>query len=100
MEDLSTGITSVNDPYQSVAFPIPAKDKLTLQLNVKNAGLVVVDLMSLNGSLIMTNVASSQLMPGNHDFNINLPSGITSGVYFLRITGNNGLAMKRIAVMN
>ncbi len=97
-EDVSTGISSADDPYSTNIYPVPAVDDITISLNMMNSADVSIDVVDLQGRSI-TNISSGMsLSSGNHNIRYSFPSDVDNGIYFIRISGANGLYMKRLAL--
>lgn len=85
--------TESNDKYEVSAFPNPASDIISVQLNGMNRENLLVELYDATGRLVQKNT----LFPGTtiafFDARI-----LYDGVYFIRVYGSLGLTTKKIVI--
>ena len=75
--------------------PNPFISTLNLQLQVNTAAAVQIRLFDLYGRTVFT--TSQKLATGFHSLHINVPAGLTPGIYVLEVTdGNNRLLQKKL----
>nr|WP_321243233.1 T9SS type A sorting domain-containing protein [uncultured Psychroserpens sp.] len=73
-------------------FPNPAKDKVTIRLNANNFGNVTVNIIDLQGKLIL----EKQISEGN---NLELDiADLQSGLYFVKLNANNKSIVKKLII--
>lgn len=94
-EDLLTGITGPQVPevMQASVYPNPAASDLTVDLYLKQPGKVSIDLVSMQGRVIMdlpekTLTAGSHLIPATLD--------VPQGIYLLRIHCNGHTIVRKV----
>ncbi len=97
-ENLTSGLVSNADPYSSVLFPVPANDQTTLRLYLAEAASLQIDLITLSGHIAAELYRVQNQQPGNHEISMPLPADLSDGLYFLRISGEQGIAMKKLMV--
>ncbi len=89
--------SSINDMAQLnvfEVFPNPAMDKLSLVLDADNAGKIRVELLNLNGQVVISkDVYVNSLM--KHEIDI---STLSPAVYVLQITAEDGSSMSKKVV--
>jgi uncharacterized delta-60 repeat protein len=90
LNDVNVGVTvpeSALLPNFTVA-PNPVKRNGTISLayELKDPGNITIELVNITGSPVMT-MATGNKSAGKYSDQVNLPSNITSGVYFLKVIG-------------
>jgi len=78
-------------------FPVPAKERINVRYELKNAANVSINLISLNGAYTKTLLAENQLA-GTHQVSVNLTEGLTKGVYLLQLN-LNGIQAKQQTII-
>jgi hypothetical protein len=76
------------------ASPNPFQNSLNVEFTLKDAAIVAVDLVALNGTVVYHNNAGT-LEAGNYLLPL-APSNITSGVYFLKLLYNAKTAVIKV----
>lgn len=91
---LGTGISNTNDFQNLRIYPNPAKDRLTLQLQLAKAEKLTISLTNLNGQVLLSkNIENTQEV--NESFDI---SKLASGMYFLQINSKNGTQSQKVII--
>lgn len=87
-QELSLNLTApkLTKFAQSIIYPNPANDQLSLNLNLASPEKLQIDVIDASGKLIYSK--NKLLLPGNQKINLNVASWKT-GVYFLKIKGDN-----------
>lgn len=81
-----THTTEVDNKKQKVIiFPNPAQNNINVKLE-KEISNLRIQIINVNGVL----VSEKKEIRSGKEFNIDFPNSITNGVYFLRLTGDNG----------
>lgn len=78
-----------------VVFPNPAKDNVSLRFNAEKSGNVQMKIINAGGQEIITRKLNA--VKGSNTFNIRL-GGISAGIYYVEITGNDGLRKSKFIV--
>ena len=73
-------------------FPNPAKDKVTIRLNANNFGNATINVIDLQGKLILEQVISEG---NNTELDI---SDLQSGLYFVKLNANNKNVVKKLII--
>lgn len=80
-------------------YPNPARDNLSVRFRTSQAGPVRVQLFDITGRRVAT-LVEREFPAGAHDISASLPGeSVTSGVYFVRVTGPDGVAVRKVQVM-
>ena len=92
------GLNEANENiFQSVVYPNPAKDMVTLNVNLgvaDNANITVVDLMGRT----VVNMGTQSLHSGENQIQINT-SNLENGLYYIRVTTDNGMTTNKLNVV-
>lgn len=80
LNDITSSITEMN------IFPVPAKESININYNLKESGKVSVGLYALNGALV-AELMNQQQSAGAKQNNLSLPQ-VSAGAYFLEINFN------------
>jgi len=83
--DLLTGINSIQDDIEYTLYPNPVTDNLNLELFSNNNDNINLQIINSTGQIVYTE--SINITNNNNKFEFNV-SSLTSGMYFVRITGN------------
>ena len=75
-------------------FPNPAKDIITIELQTKCTQNININLMTITGEIISSETSE---VTGKFTKSLDV-SELSQGVYFLRITNENGIVNKKIVV--
>jgi hypothetical protein len=70
--------------------PVKRNGTSNLVYDLTQPERISFELVSITGNSVMT-VPGGVQTAGNHTFQFSLPSSVSAGVYFLRITGSHGL---------
>jgi Secretion system C-terminal sorting domain len=85
----------VDDKIEMTVSPNPSPDALNIKANFKQAGKVQMDVLSSNGSKIMTQNFTSDSQTFNQSLDLkNFPAG----TYFIRLYSNESVLMKKFVV--
>lgn len=76
-------------------FPNPAQDKINVTYNLTDPKHVTMQLLSINGGVIAELLSEDQ-ENGVHAKNIDVPSEVASGVYFLKVMADNKTVAQRL----
>lgn len=76
-------------------YPNPAKNKLTVGVNLVTSSKVNVELLNGLGQVISSTQAQCQ--PGNNTINLEI-NGLTSGIYFVKVKADNASSTKKLIV--
>lgn len=74
-------------------YPNPAETRANLEIDLRAAGQVRLELIDLQGRVISV-VSEKVLQPGTHTFIVDKPAGISGGLCMLRVTTPFGSATK------
>jgi hypothetical protein len=85
---LSTGLSAITNPIQFSLFPNPAADECVVEYTGLSTGTITLDLYSLTGQQVFTVQTVSSTHPGRITLDLQT---LPAGVYWLRLTGQNGL---------
>lgn len=96
----ATGMLADNIAVQGLKiYPNPASEQLTIRYKLNQASDVKIELYTIKGQLAATLVHESQ-SHGIYNKEILLPSIISSGVYFLKISSNGENVAQRLVSIN
>lgn len=93
-------ITEVMPPVKNgiTVAPNPASDKLSVTASFDHAEMAVFSLVSSSGTAVFT--AKQQVIKGENKYTLNLPAGIRSGVYILKIeTKGSGVKSSKVTIV-
>jgi len=76
-------------------FPNPANDKVIIAFNIGEIQNIKLELLSLTGNTLMTEHLKN--FKGNYQKSLDVTS-FAKGIYFLRLTGDSGITIKKIIV--
>jgi uncharacterized delta-60 repeat protein len=94
LEDLS----SPSFMRTSISFsPNPFNDYIDLNLDAGSAGNITVDLLDLNGRVILSSLVNEQIGAGPYSKRIAMPAGLPNGIYLLRIS--NGISVSNFKIV-
>lgn len=88
LSDGSTSVGELDNSHVSV-FPNPVSDNLHLQMNVPSTELVNIEIQNIEGKAVK--VLGAQVISEGEYFNSFYVGDISSGVYVLKATSNNGV---------
>ena len=79
----------------SSVYPNPSTDHVTVELNVKTASAIAIKLVDLTGKLIKE-INVDEIL-GNYKISISI-TDVAKGSYFLKITTDSGVEVKKIMI--
>jgi uncharacterized delta-60 repeat protein len=93
LNDVGVTVPEASAPFDLALSPNPVRMGGTVNLGYEldQAGTVSVELVSILGNSVVISPAGKQAA-GKHTLEFNLPSGISTGVYFIRINGAGSLS--------
>ena len=78
-------------------FPNPLQNKVNLKYELKNAGLVTIELYDVNGNLL--NILSSEIkIVGLYTEDYNLNGNYGSGIYFIKVKSGNQITSHTLII--
>jgi hypothetical protein len=90
------GINTIDTYVSNInAYPNPTSDNITIELNAQKASTIKLQLVDVTGKLIKE-VNAGEII-GNYKQTINT-TGISKGVYFLKVTANDAVEVKKIII--
>jgi hypothetical protein len=78
-------------------YPNPASSMINVNFNNASKGMTTVTMFSYDGKQSIS-LLNEVLSSGNQTLNLNLPSDIKSGIYFIRVSNSNTNAVRKILV--
>ncbi|HYV93556.1 MAG TPA: T9SS type A sorting domain-containing protein [Chitinophagales bacterium] len=97
INDLNIGIDEIN-PFSSIqSYPNPASDAAIISFELKDAGNLKLSLYDEEGRSYYT-VREGNLSAGKLQLQLNFPSQLTSGFYYLRLSTANGNAVVPVVI--
>ena len=69
-------------------YPVPTKDEVTFEINIKNDASVVIQIYNLQGGLIYS-ADKQYLQQGPNSVKLKLPDYLTTGIYIYKIIAEN-----------
>ena len=78
-------------------YPNPFNPSTKIKYSVPQNGLVTIVVYDLTGQQVAT-LLSEVKEPGNYEVNFNT-SGLSSGVYFYKMTANNFSQVKKMSIL-
>ena len=98
----STGALAVGTPPRPsrLAFslaPNPARSELTVDLSLATDGPASIELLDVSGRRLLAHAIN--VGPSARAERLQLPAGITSGIYFARVTQGPDIRVRRFAVI-
>lgn len=76
-------------------YPNPVKDKLNVNYNLSGSDNVSIQLVSIKGELI-AELLNEKKSSGLHHEMLQLPSSVSTGVYFLKLSNNAGVVKQKL----
>jgi plastocyanin len=94
---LSAALASKSLSTSLSVFPNPAEDKINVNFIVKKESQVVIRLLDVLGNdvAILTN---ERLNLGDYKLSFNVPSKVTKGLYFVKVSVGSEVGIKRISI--
>ncbi|MBQ7984565.1 MAG: Omp28-related outer membrane protein [Bacteroidales bacterium] len=96
MEAVSALSSVTENIYQTVVYPNPARENVTLTINALNSEKVQINVVDLMGRVVV-NLGQQNIKDGANNFNINT-SALDNGVYYVRIISDNGISTSKLSV--
>ncbi|MBP6793534.1 MAG: T9SS type A sorting domain-containing protein, partial [Saprospiraceae bacterium] len=93
-----TGINAVEEHTLIKAFPNPARNNCFVEMNLKSGSKLILHLLDIHGRLVKKMFENKSFEKGNHMMEVNL-SGVPSGQYILKLTGNKLESSVKITVI-
>ncbi len=78
-------------------FPNPATDNVRLRLDLSKNQNVRIDVVDASGRVVQSPFAGA-MTSGTQSIQIQLDSSLTPGMYFVRLTGEEGIAVRKLIV--
>ena len=90
-------LIDVNDNiFQSIVYPNPAKDMMTLSLNAVNSDNATINVVDLTGRTVI-NLGNQNIKSGENLININT-SNLENGMYYVRVITRSGMVVNKFSV--
>lgn len=94
----STGVTKNNGGIGAIqVYPNPATDKISVIFNLKKDNMVTVKLIDVLGNEVAT-LLNDRLSSGEYNQSLAIPSRISKGLYFVKVSIGSESSMKRISI--
>lgn len=93
-EELVTGVEDLENSGVSI-YPVPANDKLTVQVNSTFKGNTTVQIIDLSGKVKLTKVVQANGQITEVSFRLN---DLTKGIYLVKITDSSTSHTRRISI--
>jgi plastocyanin len=94
----STGLNKSASLTNSLqVYPNPASEKINVSFNVKKDNNVNIKLIDVLGNEVAT-LINEKMSAGEYREQLSIPSRISTGLYFVKISVGNDVAMKRISI--
>lgn len=81
---------------QSIVYPNPANDKVTLSIDMLNSAKAKIQVVDMLGREVIT-LNNNNLSSGNNKIEINT-SSLMSGTYYVRVVTNDGMVSHRLNI--
>lgn len=95
-QSASTATSELEAAYKFALFPNPAKEALNLSMDLPNADLVRLEILTLDGKRIA--LLSDDVLPsGKQNFNYDV-STLAGGVYLVKMQVEEGMIVRRFVV--
>ena len=78
-------------------FPNPTTDRVRLRAEFEKNQNIRIDVIDASGRILQTPVAG-RFVSGEQSFDIDLQDGLAPGLYFIRLTGEEGVAARKLLV--
>jgi hypothetical protein len=92
----AVGLQELTTGFKLYPNPIAQNNQLNIQLDAAEKMTLGVNLININGAIIKTQ--SRDLIAGNNFFNFDL-SGVSAGVYTLRLSSAGGQINQRVTIL-
>lgn len=101
LTDLNVGTLDFSIKQNStLVYPNPIQQKTNLSYILKQSEIITIQLLNIDGQIIKTYVNRKSQKSGDYKYQIDLPSGLRKGVYFIRIYSPNGEKSIKIVKSN
>jgi hypothetical protein len=92
------GLNEANDNIcQAIIYPNPAKDVVTLSVNLGNADRANISVLDLMGRVVL-DLGENDLRSGDNKIQINTTS-LDNGLYYVQVRTNNGITTNKLNVV-
>jgi hypothetical protein len=92
----AVGLQELTTGFKVYPNPIAQNNQLNIKLDAAEKMTLGVNLININGAIIKTQ--SRDLIAGNNFFNFDL-SGVSAGVYTLRLSSAGGQINQRVTIL-
>jgi hypothetical protein len=93
---VGTGINEEEIQLGNVSvFPNPVKDKLSVNYNLASSDNITIQLLSIKGEII-AELLNEKKQSGSHHEMLHIPSNVSTGVYFLKISNKGDIVKQRL----
>jgi plastocyanin len=79
-------------------FPNPATTNVKVSFGLNETSLVSIKLFNVAGQEVKTFVSDLNLASGNYEYNFDLPSGISTGNYFVEISSGTRVTSRKLLI--
>ena len=86
-----------NDIIEFTVYPNPTHGPLNIHLNLEKSACVNIELSDMNGSLTKK-LHSGHIEAGN--YNLQCAVNLKGGIYFLTVSTENNIMVKKLLVLN
>ncbi len=91
------GLNDANENIcQSILYPNPAKDAVTLSVNLGKADKANISVLDLMGRVVL-DLGENNLRSGDNKIQINT-SNLDNGIYYVRVRSNNGITTNKLNI--
>lgn len=94
VEDLTSSTQNLADAFGMKVFPNPARNEMTIEILSPVTGPVRIELLDMTGKTIQFQDANQALSYTRLD-----TSSLPAGVYHIRVTGREGSAVRKVAIV-
>jgi uncharacterized delta-60 repeat protein len=97
LSNLNTGVVDFSISKNNVLiYPNPIANSTTLEYTLKNSENITIQIVDIEGRLIKTFIQTDLQQSGEHQQKIEMPDGLSGGVYFIVISSPNGKVSVKI----
>ncbi len=97
---VSSGVSQTELALTNLAlFPNPTSGQVNLNYSLMESADISIDLVAIDGSLV-ANLLNEKQQQGYIKKNLRLPSNISSGVYFIKVSANGNQVSQRLVTVN
>jgi plastocyanin len=94
---LSSNLANKSLSSSLSVFPNPAEDKINVNFVVRKEGNVVIRLLDVLGNDVAV-LSNERYNIGDYKLSFNVPSRVTKGLYFVKVSVGSESAIKRISI--